>query len=221
MSPIWGPSVVYYVDDEGHYDGISPYDFSELILYRCLAAGQIDEAQFFDLDTHESRCRGDLSSQADLLADGFDRATDFGVVSPTRQRDTLQHSRQLDCSGREGRVFTRSQDKAGPARIAAGIHWTTGELCADASFSPQWPLDKDNITHSRSLFEKDLERCRVLWRGLTRIQRDRGAVAAALVNKARLAQTSQCRGRQDQEQKEHGLPDLQPATREEETFESE
>jgi len=45
MSPIWEPSVVYYVDDEGHYDGISPYDFSELILYRCLAAGQIDKDQ--------------------------------------------------------------------------------------------------------------------------------------------------------------------------------
>ena len=38
---VWEPAVCYYVDDEGRYDVMSGHDFSELLLYRLLARGEI------------------------------------------------------------------------------------------------------------------------------------------------------------------------------------
>ena len=39
----WEFSACYFVDDAGAYDGMTAYDFSELILYRALEAGQTSE----------------------------------------------------------------------------------------------------------------------------------------------------------------------------------
>jgi hypothetical protein len=39
----WEYSACYFVDDAGAYDGMTAYDYSELILYRMLDAGQIPE----------------------------------------------------------------------------------------------------------------------------------------------------------------------------------
>lgn len=41
----WEFSACYFVDDVGAYDGMTGYDFSELILYRALEAGQTSPEQ--------------------------------------------------------------------------------------------------------------------------------------------------------------------------------
>lgn len=42
----WEPAVCYYVDDAGRYDVMSAHDFSELLLYRLLGRGDINDEQF-------------------------------------------------------------------------------------------------------------------------------------------------------------------------------
>jgi len=46
---IWEFSACYFVDDAGAYDGMTAYDFSELVVYRMLEAGQASpqEARIF------------------------------------------------------------------------------------------------------------------------------------------------------------------------------
>lgn len=41
---VWEFAASLVVDDAGRYDGLSPYDYSELMLYRALAACTVDEA---------------------------------------------------------------------------------------------------------------------------------------------------------------------------------
>lgn len=41
----WEPAVCYYVDDAGRYDVMSAHDYSELLLYRLLARGEITDDQ--------------------------------------------------------------------------------------------------------------------------------------------------------------------------------
>src|ERR1044071_318379 len=42
---VWEPAVCYYVDDAGRYDVMSGHDFSELLIYRLLALGEITPEQ--------------------------------------------------------------------------------------------------------------------------------------------------------------------------------
>jgi hypothetical protein len=41
---VWEFSACYFVDDAGAYDGMTGYDFSELVLYRAMAEGLVNEA---------------------------------------------------------------------------------------------------------------------------------------------------------------------------------
>jgi len=43
---VWEPAVCFYVDDEGRYDVMSAHDFTELLLNRLLARGEITPEQF-------------------------------------------------------------------------------------------------------------------------------------------------------------------------------
>ncbi len=40
---VWEPAPCYWVDGAGRYDGLEANDFSELVVYRALAAGRVDE----------------------------------------------------------------------------------------------------------------------------------------------------------------------------------
>jgi hypothetical protein len=73
----WEFSACYFVDDTGAYDGMTGYDFSELILYRALAAGAIsaDESLAFLDRLYPGR-------GGDVFAERAERYANLIVVRP-------------------------------------------------------------------------------------------------------------------------------------------
>jgi hypothetical protein len=74
----WEFSACYFVDDAGAYDGMTGYDFSELILYRALEAAQTSSEQALVFLDHLYPGRG-----ADVFAERSERYANLLGVRPS------------------------------------------------------------------------------------------------------------------------------------------
>lgn len=79
---VWEPAAAFYVDDAGRYDGLSGYDYSELLLSRALAGGRVDEAGALAFVRKLFPGGGDDGARQ-LIAERQQRLVNIEVVRPT------------------------------------------------------------------------------------------------------------------------------------------